>query len=80
MDVITYTYSNRIQVVYLSAHVILKFDGWPEKQQGASSVLSKLCASFHSHQRIQTGVTVWKRSIWVKIGDFLSQVTLKFDG
>ena len=30
----------------------------------------KLCASFHSHQWIQTGVTVWKPSIWVKIGDF----------
>ena len=40
----------------------------------------KLCASFQSHQWIQTGVTVRKRSIWVKIGDFLSRVTLKFDG
>ena len=39
----------------------------------------KLCASFHSHGWIQTGVTVWKRSIWVKIGNFLSHVTLKFD-
>ena len=40
----------------------------------------KLCVSFHSHQWIQTGVTFWKRSIRVKIGDFLSRVTLKFDG
>ena len=40
----------------------------------------KLCASFQSHWWIQTGVTVWKRSIRVKIGDFLSRVTLKFDG
>ena len=40
----------------------------------------KLCASFQSHQWIQTGVTVRKRSIWVKIEDFLSCVTLKFDG
>ena len=40
----------------------------------------KLCASFHSHQWIQTGVTVWKRPIWVKIDDFFSCVTLKFDG
>ena len=40
----------------------------------------KHCASFQSHRRIQTGVTVWKRSIRVKIGDFLSRVTLKFDG
>ena len=40
----------------------------------------KLCALFQSHQPIQTGVTVWKCSIQVKIGDFLSHVTLKFDG
>ena len=30
----------------------------------------KLCASFHSHLWIQTGVTVRKCPIWVKIGDF----------
>ena len=30
----------------------------------------KLCASFHSHQSIQTGVTVRKRPIWVKFDDF----------
>ena len=40
----------------------------------------KLCASFCSHRWIQTGVTVQKHSIWVKIGDLLSRVTLKFDG
>ena len=40
----------------------------------------KLCASFHSHWWIQTGVTVRKRSIWVKIDDFFIRVTLKFDG
>ena len=40
----------------------------------------KLCASFQSHGWIQTGVTVRKRSIRVKIGNFLSRVTLKFDG
>ena len=40
----------------------------------------KLCASFQIHQWIQTEVTVWKRSIRVKIGNFLSRVTLKFDG
>ena len=40
----------------------------------------KLCASFQIHRGIQTGVTVRKRSIWVKIGDFLSRRTLKFDG
>ena len=40
----------------------------------------KLCASFHSHRWIQTKVTVRKRSIRVKISDFLYRVTLKFDG
>ena len=40
----------------------------------------KLFASFESHLSIQTGVTVRKRSIRVKIGDFLSRVTLEFDG
>ena len=40
----------------------------------------KLCASFQIHQWIQTGVTVRKFSIPVKTGDFLSCVTLKFDG
>ena len=40
----------------------------------------KLCASFHSHWSIQTVVTVRKRPIWVKIGDFLPRVTCKLDG
>ena len=40
----------------------------------------KLCLSFRTHWSIQTGVTVQKCPIWVKIGDFLSRVTLKFDG
>ena len=34
----------------------------------------KLCASFHHHVWIQTGVTVWKRLSWV-----LTSVTLTFD-
>ena len=38
----------------------------------------KLCASFCTHQWIQTGVTVQKHSIWVKIFDTLYRVTLKF--
>ena len=41
---------------------------------------TKLCASFQIHRWIQIGVTVRKRSIWVKIGNFLSCVTWKFDG
>ena len=40
----------------------------------------KLFASFRRHWWIQTGVTVRKRLIWVKIDAFLSRVTLKFDG
>ena len=30
----------------------------------------KLCATFHSHRWIQTGVAVRKRPIWVKFNDF----------
>ena len=40
----------------------------------------KLCVSFQIHRWIQTKVTVRKRSIRVKIGNFWSCVTLKFDG
>ena len=40
----------------------------------------KLFASFCSHWWIQTAVTVWQHLIWVKIDDFFSCVTLKFDG
>ena len=40
----------------------------------------KLCASFQIHRWIQTEVIVRKRSIRVKIDNFLSRVTLKFDG
>ena len=39
----------------------------------------KLFASFRSHWWIQTGVTVRKRLIWVKIDAFFSHMTLKFD-
>ena len=39
----------------------------------------KLCASFHSYRSIETGATVGKWQIRVKIGHFLSCVTLKFD-
>ena len=40
----------------------------------------KLCASSQTPRWIQTGVTVWKRSIRVKISNFLSRMNLKFDG
>ena len=39
----------------------------------------KLCASFGSHLWIETGITVRKRPICVKIDDFFSRVTSKFD-
>ena len=39
----------------------------------------RLCASFQCHRLIQTGVTVKKPLIWVKIDDFFTRVTLKFD-
>ena len=37
----------------------------------------KLCASFQSHRWIQTGVTVWKRSIRVKKQQFFAQCHLE---
>ena len=40
----------------------------------------KLYASFHTHWWFQVLVTIRKRPIWVKIDDFFSRVTLKFDG
>ena len=40
----------------------------------------KLCGSFQNHRLIQTWVTVRKCPIWVKMGDFLCRVTVKFDG
>ena len=39
----------------------------------------KLCSTFQSHWWIQTWVTVWKGSIRVEIGFFLSRMTLKYD-
>ena len=40
----------------------------------------KLRASYKTPRWIQTRVTVRKRSMWAKIGDFFTRVTLKFDG
>ena len=40
----------------------------------------KLCVSFQIHRWIQTTVTVRKRSIWVKIGDFFVLYDLEMDG
>ena len=40
------------------------------KHLGTFHCYFTLCASFHSHQWIKAGVTVWKRPIRVKISDF----------
>ena len=59
----------------------LKFNEWLKKNNKALLLYyTKLCASFQIHRRIQTGVTVRECSLRVKIGDFLSRVTFKFDG
>ena len=46
--------------------------GWMTLENNRASLLCcfKLCATFHSHWWIQTGVTVRKRPIWVKFDDF----------
>ena len=52
-----------------------------KKQQDISSILRQALSIVSKHQWFQNGVTVWKCSIRVKIGNqFLSRVTLKFDG
>ena len=55
---------------------------WMTLRNNRASLLCyfKLCASFRNHWWIETGVTVRKRPSWVKINDFFSTVTLKFDG
>ena len=55
---------------------------WMTQKNNGAPLLCyfKLFASFRSHWWIQTGVTVQKRLIWVKIYDYFSRVTLKFDG
>ena len=47
---------------------------WMTLENDRASLLCcfKLCATFHSHRWIQTGVTVRKRPIWVKFDDFLA--------
>ena len=45
---------------------------WMTLENNRASLLCcfKLCATFHSHWWIQTGVTVRKRPFWVKFDDF----------
>ena len=69
-----------VKISDLLSHVTLKFSGWPWKTIGHFFYV----ASSYMHHLIAISefklVRVRKRSIWVKIGDFLSCVTLKFDG
>ena len=61
--------------------VTFKFQRWPWKAIGhLFPSFFKLCVSFHSHWWIYTGVTDRKRPIWIKIDNFVSCVTLKFNG
>ena len=55
---------------------------WMTLKNNRASLLCyfKLCVSFRTHWWIQIGVTVRKRTIWVKFDDFYSRATLKFDG
>ena len=77
-----------VKIGHFLAPVTLKFNGWPWKPIGHLSYatssfvtwLDLTCASFHSHQWIQTAIRVRKRPIRVKIGHFLAPVTLKFNG
>ena len=62
------------------SRVTLKIDEWPWKNKAPRLYNIKLCASFEIHLWSQTWDTVRKRSIRVKIGDFWSRVTWKFDG
>ena len=64
--------------IFLSP-VTLKFDRWPWKNKAPLICCFKLYVSFHSHYWTQTGVTIWKHIIWVKIHNFVSRVILKFD-
>ena len=59
------------------SHVTLKFDGCLWKKKAPLLCHFKLCATFHSHLWIQNWVTVQKRQIWVKIGDFFARCDLE---
>ena len=72
--------SIRVKIGDILSRATLKFDGWPWKTIGH---LFYSTSSFVHHFEAmgETGVTVPKRSIRVKIGNFfLSSVTLKFEG
>ena len=56
--------------------------GWMTSKNYRAPLLHyiKIYASFQIHWWNQTGVTIRKRSVWVKLGNFFSCVTLKFHG
>ena len=61
--------------------VTLKFDRWPWKTIGhLFYATSSLVHHFIAICEFKNGVTIRKHQIWVEISDFLSCVTLKFDG
>ena len=62
--------------------VLCNFEIWwmtLENNRAPILYYTKLCASFQIHRWVQIGATIRKCSIWVKISNFLSRVTLKFD-
>ena len=79
---------NEAWLWYVICNVIWRYfvpcDGiwWMTLENNSVPLLyyTKLCASFQIHRWSQTWVTFRKRSIRVKIDNFLSCVTLKFDG
>ena len=73
--------SIRVKIGDFLSRVTWNMNGWPCKNNRAPLLYYvKLCASFRIHLWSRTWVTVRKRSIWIKIGDFVSHVTLKPDG
>ena len=63
------------------SRVTLKFDSWPWKTIGRLFYAAlRVVHHFVGIGEFKLEVTVQKRPIWVKIYDFFSRVTLKFDG
>ena len=72
--------SIRVKIGEFLSCVTFKFDGWPWKTIGHLFYTTpSFVQHFKSIGEFKLGATVRKRSIWVKIRDFLSHVTLKFD-
>ena len=73
--------SIRVKIGDFLSRMTFKFDGWPWKTIGhLFYVASSFVHHFITISEFRTKVTVWKRSIRVKIGELLSCVRLKFDG